>query len=144
MAADPTITAASVAATANTVTATGVAGATIVAGNAVYADSTASGVIKPCTALGVPASLLLANCVGVALHGALAGQPIVYAISGNVTMPTLIAGTGYFLSTTTSGGYSDGTALEATIGTVYATFVGMAISTSVMKLAITPTQVPNT
>ena len=140
MAADPSITAASVAATANTVTATGTAGATITAGQPLYADSANGGVLKPCLATALASSV----AVGVALHGSLVGQPITYAISGNITIPTLIAGTGYFCSTTTTGGYSDGTTLEVTTGTVYATFIGMSLSTTLMRLAITPTQVFNT
>jgi hypothetical protein len=73
--ADLSVTAASVLASSTATKSTGVAGATITAGQALYADATADGVLKLADA---NASLATSTMVGIALHAALTGQPITY------------------------------------------------------------------
>src|SRR4051812_4215713 len=67
------VTAASVLAGANAKKRSGIAGATITAGQWVYEDSSASNKFKLADA---DASLATAGVVGVALHGASDGQPL--------------------------------------------------------------------
>lgn len=71
--ADLTITAASVLAGANAHKRTGIAGATITAGQPVYEDSADSSKFKLADN---NASASTAKCVGIALHGAASGQPL--------------------------------------------------------------------
>lgn len=78
--ADLSITASQVRAGAGAVEGTGVAGATITAGQSVYEDA-ADGRIKPADA---NLSLAAAKARGVALHAALANQPIRYQKGGKV------------------------------------------------------------
>jgi hypothetical protein len=73
--ADYTLTAASVLKGANASTATGIAGATITAGQALYIDTTASNVLKLADA---DASLAASTVAGIALNGGATGQPITY------------------------------------------------------------------
>ncbi len=73
--ADYTITAANVLKGANAVTATGIAGGTITAGQPLYSDATDSNKLKLADA---DASLAASTVVGLALHAALSGQPITY------------------------------------------------------------------
>ena len=83
--ADLVITASQVKAGAGAVEGTGVAGATVTAGQSVYEDAT-DGKIKlaDCNL-----SLAAAKAKGVSLHGALAGQPLRYQKGGK-----LVAGAG--------------------------------------------------
>ncbi len=69
------VTAASVLAGANAKKARGTAGATITAGQALYADPNASFKLKLADC---DASATTAKCVGIALHGASDGQPLEY------------------------------------------------------------------
>lgn len=92
------ITAANVLAGSNASKVTGVAGATITAGQAVYADSGDSDEIKLADC---DLSAAAAATVGIALHGATAGQPITYQVGGLLTMgATLVAGDVYVLGST--------------------------------------------
>lgn len=74
--ADYTVTAANVLASGTATKTTGVAGTTITAGQALYADASDSNKLKLADA---NASSAAATLVGIALHAALAGQPITYA-----------------------------------------------------------------
>ena len=111
--ADLNVTAASVAAltapTGNqiaTVTARGIAGATISPGQVVYADPSANNLLKAAQA---NSQLQAANIVGIALGSASVNQPLTYAISGDVMVPTtgtnttLTSGSVYVLSAGTAG-----------------------------------------
>jgi hypothetical protein len=98
--ADLTVTAASVLWTSGTKQ-TGVAGATVTAGQAVYLDSTTS-TLKLAQSDGTAAE---ADAVGVALHAAGSGQPLVYASQGaliNIGATTTKATT-YVVSATAGG-----------------------------------------
>jgi hypothetical protein len=98
--ADLTVTAASVLWTSGTKQ-TGVAGATVTAGQAVYLDSSTS-TLKLAQSDGTAAE---ADAVGIALHAAGSGQPLVYASQGaliNIGATTTKATT-YMVATTAGG-----------------------------------------
>lgn len=88
---------------------TEVAGATITAGQPCYLDSTdlvagqggSSASAKPADA---NASAAAATAVGIALHGASRGQPIILMTAGDVTIGgTSVAGESYFVSANPGG-----------------------------------------
>lgn len=97
--AELSVTPANVLKTDTTFYSEGTAGATITAGMAVYIDTAASNVLKPCDADVLASSV----CAGIALHGASTGQPIKYATSGDVTFSTMTVGAVYLVSQTTPG-----------------------------------------
>lgn len=78
--ADLTVTAASVLWTSGTKE-TGIAGASVTAGQAVYIDTANSNVLKLAQSDG---TTLEAAAAGIALHAAGTGQPLVYAGNGSV------------------------------------------------------------
>jgi hypothetical protein len=98
--ADLTVTPGSVIWTSGTKQ-TGVAGATVTAGQAVYLDSTTS-TLKLAQSDGTAAE---ADAVGVALHAAGSGQPLVYAAQGAVINigATTTKATTYVVSATAGG-----------------------------------------
>jgi hypothetical protein len=81
---------------------TGTAGAAITAGQAVYEDSTASNALKLAQADGTAAEVA---AVGIALHAAGSGQPLVYAGQGSVINigATTSTATTYVVSATAGG-----------------------------------------
>lgn len=101
--ADLTITATQVLpVTDSTGIATGIAGATITAGQSLYLDATTS-TLKLAQADGTAAE---AAVVGVSLHAASAGQPISYATTGELTLGAGAApanGTTYVVSAAAGG-----------------------------------------
>jgi hypothetical protein len=98
--ADLTVTAASVLWTSGSKL-SGVAGATVTAGQAVYLDSTTS-TLKLAQCDGTAAE---ADAVGIALHAAGAGQPLVYAGPGSViNIGATTAKTTTYLVSETAGG----------------------------------------
>jgi hypothetical protein len=128
--ADLSITAANVIPQSNANIIPGTAGATITAGNTVYYDS-GSGTYKLALCSAVAAS---ATLIGIAMNGASSGQPVDVMISGDVAIgATVIEGTGYYLSG--NAGMISTTAI--TTSTFYPSFVGMAINTTTIRLAIT-------
>lgn len=133
---DISITAGSVLKGANAKTASGTAGATITAGQTLYADSSASFVLKLADA---NASAATANCVGIALHGASSGQPITYVYEDDDFTPggtlslSAAADDGIYVLSGTAGGI-------APVGDVasgwYPVVLGVAKSTTKMALKI--------
>lgn len=126
--ADITITAASVALVSGN-TASGTAGATITAGQALYLDSVTN-TLKLCDA---DLSAAGADCVGIALHGSLSGQPIKYQVDGTITIgATVVLGRSYWASATAGG--------IAPVGDVAsplrATLIGVATTTAVLTLKL--------
>jgi predicted cupin superfamily sugar epimerase len=99
--ADLTITAASVLLSSGR-TDTGTAGATITAGQAVYIDATDSNKLKLAQADGTAAEV---DAVGIALHAALTGQPLRYAVDGTTINigATTAKNTTYVVSTVAGG-----------------------------------------
>jgi hypothetical protein len=98
--ADLTVTAASVLWTSGTKQ-TGVAGATVTAGQGIYLDSTTT-TLKLAQSDGTAAE---ADAVGIALHAAGSGQPLVYASQGAVINigATTTKATTYVVSATAGG-----------------------------------------
>ena len=106
---------------------TGVAGATITAGQSLY--------------LGSNGKLLLADadteskavCRGIALHGASEDQPITYKRAGTLDMgATLVRGTVYVVSTT-AGGIAPWADLSSGD---YVTILGIATTTAILTINI--------
>lgn len=100
--ADLVVTAANVAQAANVTRETGTAGETLTAGQSVYLKSTDSKYYKA-KASGT-AEEAGSNGFGVALHGALANQPITVQKGGTITIGATVAvGTEYVISATYGG-----------------------------------------
>lgn len=105
--ADISITAASVAASANAKKKRGIAGATITAGQPLYENGADAGKLYLADA---NASAQTAVVVGLALHGALAGQPIEYVYEDDDYTPgatlslSVAADSGVYVLSATAGG----------------------------------------
>ena len=100
--ADIAITAANVAPGTGAVINRGTAGATITAGQTLYADAANNGVLKKANAV---TSAATAVCVGISVNGASTGQPVNYVSSGNYTVGgTVAAGAVYIVSPNNDGG----------------------------------------
>lgn len=84
--ADLSITAANVLKDGSAGTTSGTAGVTILAGEALYLDS-----VTNTLKLAVATSAAAAAFVGIALHGAAAGQPITYITGGLLTIGATVA-----------------------------------------------------
>ena len=104
--ADVSVTAANVLASSRAIKQVYTAGATITAGQTVYMDATTN-TVKLANADSTTAT---AQCLGVALHAALAGQPVVVCLSDPIFTPgftlSLASATGgiYLLSGNNAGG----------------------------------------
>ena len=107
-----------------------VANATITAGQMVYDVSAAS---VAGLADSNSATAAARTPIGVALNGASAGQQLAVATSGDITIgATMAAGVAYYLSDTPGG-----ICAVADVGSgEYPCIVGMAISTTVLRLGI--------
>ena len=107
-----------------------VADATITAGKMVYdvSASTVAGLADSNSA-----TAAARTPIGVALNGASAGQQLAVATSGDITIgATMVAGVAYYLSDTPGG-----ICAVADVGAgEYPCIVGMAISTTVLRLGI--------
>jgi hypothetical protein len=135
--ADITPTPANVQPTASTIIARGTAGVAVNAGHQVYADPASNpvGLIKPAQAAGGTAAQ--AAVVGMALNNAAVGQPVEYATSGDVTVNAVLGqGKAYVLG----GGAGTLAPAEdlnnATANTRYGTQIGVATSTTNLRLGI--------
>jgi hypothetical protein len=131
------ITAANVVATsASTVKASGTSGEAVDIGQSVWLDP-ADGRIKKAQATNATHA---PNIVGVALDTvAAANQPITYATSGDVTFGGgLTQGQVYVVSATAAGAIAPYSDLAATN---YVAFLGLALSTTVMRLGLIPASV---
>jgi hypothetical protein len=128
--ADLSITVANVAAGSGATVVEGTAGATITAGQVVYLDSSDNKFkLADCNS----ATAAVRSPYGIALHGALANQPLAVqrGIGGSITIgATLTAGVVYYLSGT-AGGIRP-VADNATGD--YPVALGIATSTTVLKL----------
>jgi len=122
------ITAGSVVKGTGAKTTTGIAGASITAGQVVYLDS-ATQKYQLCDADSGTAAARTA--AGIALHAAAANQPLTVQTSGQITIGATVApGVAYFTSAT-AGGVAP--VADNTTG-VYPTFLGFGISTTVIAL----------
>jgi hypothetical protein len=133
--ADITITAASVVAAAAATKESGIAGATITAGQVVYKDPADN---KYKLADGDSATAIIRKPIGIALNGASNGQPLAIVKAGDVTIgATLTAGAVYILGDD-AGGISpiaDGASGDDVV------IIGVATSTTVLRVGIVITGV---
>lgn len=133
--ADISITAANVAASANAKTVTGTAGETITAGQTLYLSSVDNRLYKA----DANASIATADCVGIALHGAAAGQPLRYVYEdpdftpGGTLSLSVAADSGVYVLSGTAGGIAP---MDDLAATMYPVVLGVAKSTTkiVMKI----------
>jgi len=129
-----TITAASVVPQSNAIFSQEVAGETITAGMSVYIDTTTGKAMKA----DANASASTAVARGIATHGASNGQPLRVQIDGDINMgATLTVNTAYVVGAT-AGDVAP--IADLTTGW-YGALLGIAISTSVLRLAIRNTGV---
>ena len=105
------------------------AGATITAGQAVYRDSTDSDKAKLADA---NVSAAVADVYGIALHAALAGQPLRVQIGGNITIGATTANSVIYVLSATAGGITS----DAIASGSYGTIIGIGVSATVIKLII--------
>ena len=127
---DLVITAASVVAAAAAVKETGIAGATITAGQVVYRDASDS---KFKLADGDSVTAAIRKPIGISLNGASASQPLAIVKSGDVTFGAILtAGTAYYLGDD-PGGISPVADLASGDDVV---LIGIAISTTVLRVGI--------
>lgn len=109
----------------------GIAGGTLTAGQSVYLDATA-GTVKAADA---DASAAAAAAIGIALHAALAGQPIRVQRSGDITIGATAAmavGQVYVVGATAGDIAPVADAIAAS--TWYVTVLGTAISASKLRM----------
>ncbi len=129
-----------VAANANTTILRGTAGATLTAGQSVWADPGANYQIKPAIATNL---IQATNVVGIALNGAAAGQPIAYA-TGDVTFNSaFVPGTVYVLSGMNAGGIAPSADLDSSSGTNYGTVLGISTSATNLRVGLISSGVLN-
>jgi hypothetical protein len=130
--ADITITASNVVAGTGVPTKTGIAGATIAAGDIVYLDTTTTGKWQLADSDAATAEARgLTGSIGMALNSAALNQPIVVQTEGPVTVgAVLTAGQALYLSDT-PGKLCP---LADDVGGDYITLVGLASSTSVLNI----------
>lgn len=137
--ADISVTASAVAPTSNTVIAQGTAGATITQGQPVYADASDSYKIKPAAHTNAATS----TAVGIALNGASAGQPVNYAVSGDVTFNAVLTAATTYVLGSVAGAISPSADLDSSSNTRYGTVLGMATSTTNLRVGIIASGVLN-
>jgi hypothetical protein len=134
--ADISVTAANVLAGANAKKRTGIAGATITAGQVLYEDSSDSNKLKLADA---NASALTAKVAGIALHGAATGQPITFVEEDDDFTPgatlslSAAADDGVYILSGTAGGIAPVGDLASGM---YPVVLGVAKSSSKMILKI--------
>jgi hypothetical protein len=130
--ADLVLTAASVVAGVGARKTTGIAGATITAGQPVYQDPADS---KYKLADGNSGTAVVRAMAGIALNGASNGQPLSVHLDGPLTIGAAVStGVGYYLSST-PGGICPVADLASG---AYPTLIGFAISATVIDVKIHP------
>lgn len=127
--ADVSITATSVLKGATAVTNSGTAGGAVTAGQPIYSDSSDGKKLKSADA-DAEAS---AEAIGIALHAAENGQPLVYAISGIVGLGAVMTQGEVYVVSATAGGIAPQSDL---VSGDYVTVLGVAASTSNLDLSI--------
>ena len=135
--ADITQTAASVAAASAAPFQEGTAGATIVAGDVLYKDSSSSEQLK----LAINSAEASAEAVGVALNGGATGQPIRYQTGGNINPGgTVTIGESYFVSPQAGKFAPDADVASGR----WVTGLGVGVSSSLvaLRISISGVQVP--
>lgn len=135
--ADISVTASAVLAGANAATESGIAGATITAGQPVYRDATS---LKYLLSDADSATTAARSVRGISLNGASDGQPLKIITDGDLTVnAVLTANIAYYLSSAAGG-----ICPIADVGSgEYLVQLGIAKSTTVMKVKIIETGVAN-
>lgn len=111
------------------------AGETITAGMPVYVDTTTGKYMKTDSNASAAASVVY----GIALHGASNGQPLAVQTDGDINLgATLTANTAYIAGATAAGDVNP--IADITTGW-YGCLLGIAISTSILRLGIRNTGV---
>jgi len=128
--ADLSVTAANVLAGATAQIVTGVAGATITAGQPLYADASDGGRLKPADA---NASAAAAAVVGIALHASLDEQPVSYVRVGLVNLGATLTVGQIYVASATAGGVAPVSDLATGH---YVTILGVAKTAAELDLAI--------
>lgn len=117
-----TVSAAGVAKGSNATFETGVAGATITAGQVLYKDTSDSNKLK----LAISTTLAASQVAGIALHGASAGQPIQFQTDGDLLLVGTTLGVGaVIVLSATAGAMCPSADLDATTGTSYCSVLGV-------------------
>lgn len=132
----------SVVKNANSVVAYGTAGATLAAGQWLYKDATdtdSDGKAKLKLA-DADSSATTAQVEGMALHGSLSGQPIVYITGGDFTMNAALTAAKVYVLSSTAGGKAPVADLTTNWRT---SILGFARSTTVFAVNIVNTGVAN-
>lgn len=109
------------------------AGVAITAGDAVYVDG--NGVLQLCEK---DQTAVEAACAGIALNDAGVGQPVTYAVSGDVNFGAVLTAGRVYIVGAAPGAIAP---VADIVATNFATVVGIAISTSVLRLALMPSGV---
>lgn len=134
--ADLTITAANVVKGADANYETGTAGAAITAGQSVYKDTSDSNKWKLASSA-TTSALAGSGGIGISLHAASSGQPVVVQTSGTVTIgATLTVGQVYVVSASAAGGIAPFTDLNTNN---YVTLLGYGDTTANIKMLGTVT-----
>lgn len=129
--ADITITAANVVPDAGFTFRDCISGATLTAGMAVYLDPADSNKAKGA----ITTNATTANVLGIALHAALAGQPVRVMTGGTITIGGTTAVGIPYLTSDNAGGLA---VLADNGAGDYVTFIGIGTSTTKIRLGITP------
>lgn len=134
-ASDVSITAANVVKGSTAIVVSGVAGATITAGQTIYSDTANGGVMKLADADNTSTT---AATTGIALHGALNGQPIAYVTGGAITIGGTLTAGKFYAQSNTAGAIC--LLSDSTTGW-WPCVIGYASSTTVLQVGIVPTGV---
>jgi len=113
----------------NTQIASGTAGATINAGQPVYVDP-ADNKVK----LAANTNATTAVAVGLAVNSAVANQPIEYATGGDLTVNSLLTPATVYVLGSNPGFLSPSADLDASTNSRYGTILGIATSTTNLRL----------
>jgi hypothetical protein len=132
--ADLSITVASVIAATGADTQHGTAGATITAGQPVYADASDSNKLKLAQADGTAAE---ADAVGISLHAALSGQPLRYVRGGTINIGATTAKTTQYVVSAAAGGVAPQADLTSGQRIVYLGYATATDGTFVVRIANT-------
>ena len=127
--ADLSITAANVLNSGGGGVAQGTAGASITAGQTVYLDSATTTIKLADANLSSAASTV----VGIALHAASSGQPILYQTDGVITLGSVLTAGLIYVNSATAGAIAPSADLTSTWRT---SILGVALTSSTLKLNI--------
>lgn len=127
---DISVTAASVIASSGAVRGSGTAGASITALQTLYIDTSDSNKLKLADANAASPAYIVE---GLSLHAALAGQPIQYIKSGQVTLNAVLTTGLVYVNSATAGGIAP--SADLTTGWRTST-LGIALSTTVLDVRI--------